>query len=207
MSERSIISRAGEPLLVVATPEEAEHLPKNYPLLVTGIGKLNAAVSLAEELYQARAEGIVPSVIINIGTAGSLGAPAGIHRIREVRVHDFSVTSVGEEAGDNSYPVITLPDVSGTGMRLATGDCFIESAEDAARIAEVADLVDMEGYAVAMAAQRAGVPVELIKIVSDSADDNAGTTWHEVVEECSRLLGQWLLQNESTPSRPQEFRE
>ncbi len=192
MPEHSLISRSGEPLVVVATPEEAEHLPQTYPLLITGIGKLNAAVTLAEELFRAQAQGIVPGMIINIGTAGSLGAPGGIHRIKEVRIHDFSVTSVGEAAGDNSYPIITIPGVPETGMRLATGDCFIESAEDAARIAQNADLVDMEGYAVAMVAQRAGIPVELIKIVSDSADDNAAATWHEVVEQCSHLLGKWL---------------
>ena len=41
------------------------------------------------------------------------------------------------------------------------------------RLAERADLVDMEGYAVAFACRRLGVPVRLVKHVSDRADDSA----------------------------------
>ena len=55
-----------------------------------------------------------------------------------------------------------------------------------------ADLVDMEGYAIAWVARRFGVPVELIKLVSDPADESAGTLWVDGVAECSRVLGRHL---------------
>src|SRR3712207_8189119 len=40
-------------------------------------------------------------------------------------------------------------------------------------LAQRAHLVDMEGYAVAYAASELGVPVRLVKHVSDNADDSA----------------------------------
>jgi len=53
----------------------------------------------------------------------------------------------------------------------------------------------MEGYAVVVAAKRAGVPVRLIKIVSDEANAAAVRTWKETVEDNSRLLGDWIRTN------------
>ncbi len=57
--------------------------------------------------------------------------------------------------------------------------------------AERADLVDMEGYAVAYACRRLGVPVRLVKHVSDSADESA-LDWPSLVDASARALGAWL---------------
>nr|WP_244465501.1 hypothetical protein [Corynebacterium xerosis] len=43
-------------------------------------------------------------------------------------------------------------------------------------------------------ARRYGVPVELIKLVSDPADESAGKLWAAGVAECSRVLGEHLGQ-------------
>ena len=56
---------------------------------------------------------------------------------------------------------------------LATGDVFVTDPLVRARLAEVASLVDMEGYAVAYACRQFGVPVRLVKHVSDDADEGA----------------------------------
>src|SRR5699024_7405875 len=64
------------PLLVVATREEAEHLGVDVPVLLTGIGRINATGALAETL----ARGPLPTSILNVGTAGALrdkGADGG----------------------------------------------------------------------------------------------------------------------------------
>ncbi len=198
------------PLLVVATREEAEHLGVDVPVLLTGIGRINATAALAETL----ARGPLPATVLNVGTAGSLDdGPAsrihGVHRISRVILHDFSHSAVRRLAGADAYPPIDL-EVRGDGgdggtsssnggsgngaggAVLATGDLFVEDSATRARLAETADLVDMEGYAVAWVARRFGVPVELIKLVSDPADESAGTLWAAGVAECSRVLGEHL---------------
>ncbi|MFI5993954.1 hypothetical protein ACIBAC_19215 [Streptomyces sp. NPDC051362] len=77
------------------------------------------------------------------------------------------------------------------GPTLATGDMFVSDMDSQNRLASQAQLVDMEGYAVAAAAVRAGTPVRMVKFVSDSADENAKKIWQETVDECAKALGVW----------------
>ena len=53
----------------------------------------------------------------------------------------------------------------------------------------------MEGYAVARAALHAGVPVTLVKQVSDNADSGAGRSWRDTVDDCAERLGAWVREN------------
>ena len=56
------------PLLVCALPAEAAHLHAgDLPVLITGLGKVEAAVSVTRALSTAR-----PAFIVNLGTAGAL---------------------------------------------------------------------------------------------------------------------------------------
>ena len=82
-----------------------------------------------------------------------------------------------------------------SGPRLATGDVFVSDEQTRARLAALADLVDMEGYAVARAAIAAGVPVTLVKQVSDNAGDGAGRSWRQSVDDCAEVLGEWARAN------------
>lgn len=175
------------PLLVVATRQEAEHLSADLPILLTGIGRINAVAALTEALSGA----VMPMSVLNIGTAGSLRSAGGVHLVGTVLLHDFSHSAVADLTGGVAYPPIPLAD---GGPVLATGDLFVEDSAVRARLAETADLVDMEGYAVAWVARRHGVPVELIKLVSDPADEDAGRLWIEGVAECSRVLDAHLAE-------------
>lgn len=174
------------PLLVVATRQEAEHLSADLPILLTGIGRINTVAALTEVLADVK-----PTSVINIGTAGSLGSASGVHRVGSVLLHDFSHSAVADLTGGVAYPPITLAD---DGPVLATGDLFVEDSATRVRLAEIADLVDMEGYAVAWVARRHGVPVELIKLVSDPAGEDAGRLWIDGVAECSRILDAHLAE-------------
>ena len=193
------------PLLVVATREEAEHLGADVPVLLTGIGRINATAALTEAL----ARGPLPATVLNVGTAGSLDdGPAsslhGVHRISRVLLHDFSHSAVRKLAGADAYPPIDLEvpgegEGGGTassngaaGTVLATGDLFVEDSATRARLAEAADLVDMEGYAIAAAGAALGVPTRLVKHVSDPADEGSGDTWVESVDACARVLAEWV---------------
>ena len=66
--------------------------------------------------------------------------------------------------------------------RLASGDHFVSSTAERNRIVKLAELVDMEGFAVAWVGERLGIPVTLLKQVSDQADEAAAAKWAGAVE-------------------------
>ncbi|QNQ89483.1 nucleoside phosphorylase [Corynebacterium poyangense] len=176
------------PLCVVATEVEASHLDPELPTLITGIGRLNAATALTDYLAHHSA----PSHIINVGTAGALSkaaTPGIVHPIGTVYLHDFSHEAIEAICGDSPYPPLHL---NSTGLRLATGDQFIDTASARQALAKHAELVDMEGYAIAWVAQRYSIPVHLLKIVSDDANSDSRRLWHDAARQCSRLLGEWV---------------
>jgi adenosylhomocysteine nucleosidase len=78
---------------------------------------------------------------------------------------------------------------------LTTGDAFISDSATRERLAQQADLVDMEAYAIAHASAVAGVPVTIVKQVSDQAGATAGKSWSESVDECAEQLGAWVRAN------------
>ncbi|MGV9776652.1 nucleosidase [Streptosporangium sp. NPDC003464] len=177
---------ADRPLLVLAVREEAQFLDLGLPVLLTGMGKVNAAVALATVL----ARGPHPSHIVNLGTAGALRPGwTGTHVIGTVIQHDLDTDLLRTLTGETYGAALTLN--ADGGPVLATGDAFI--AEEAARerLAARADLVDMEGYALAAAAARAGVPIRVVKHVSDDAGDGAARSWRESVSDCARALADW----------------
>jgi len=179
--------RADLPLLVVALEEEATHLHTHgLPILVTGAGKVNAAVSTALILG-----GHSPSQIVNLGTAGALvDGMDGIHVIGTVTQHDLNNEALFELTGLHFGPAINL---ERTGPVLTTGDQFVSDEHTRHKLAQQAQLVDMEGYAIANAALAAEIPVMLVKHVSDSANDSASRSWRETVNYCAEQLGAWVM--------------
>jgi adenosylhomocysteine nucleosidase len=177
---------ARTPLIVVALKEEAAHLDSRYPVLVTGVGKVAAAVAVTR--FLAREE--PPSEIINIGTAGALRAGlSGTQEIKMVIQHDFDSPAIEALTGQAFGAPITL---RADGPVLATGDVFVSDPILRENLARHADLVDMEGYAVAAAAVAFDVPVRIVKHVSDRADSGAFKSWQATVDECARALATFL---------------
>lgn len=177
--------RPGGTLLVVAVEEEAQHFPPSWPVLVTGAGKVNAATATTAACLR-----WLPGLLVNAGTAGALtGGHTGTHEIGEVRQHDLDDTMLHRLTGRHFGPPLRLRD---DGPVLVTGDVFVADPVIRDRLAASgADLVDMEGYAVARAARAAGVPVRLVKHVSDGADEAAVLHWPDLVAACSRELAAW----------------
>jgi adenosylhomocysteine nucleosidase len=174
-------------LVVSATPQEAAYVPAGARVLITGIGKVPAASAVARAL--AADAGI--SQVVNIGSAGALHDHLeGLHEISRVLNHDLSA-GVLRQLGVDPHEWLDLP---ASGLRLATGDLFVTDPVVRSGLAELSDLVDMEGYAVAWAAQQAGVPVRLVKHVSDRADE-ASMDWPQLVDVSARALGAWLAEN------------
>ena len=180
---------AGKPLIVVAVKDEAQFLDTSLPVLLTGMGKVNAAASLASVLSR----GPLPSRVINLGTAGALRPGlSGLHLIGTVIQHDLDTSLLRELTGDTFGAPI---EIAADGPVLATGDVFVSDDAVRERLGGIAHLADMEGYAVAAAAAAVGVPVELVKHVSDEANEHSFRSWQESVASSARILTDWAARN------------
>jgi adenosylhomocysteine nucleosidase len=180
------------PLFVAALREELAALPADADVLELGVGKVQAAVTLATYLASSPVE-----LVVNVGTAGGLqGQRVGdVVEIATVHQHDFDHQGVGAFVGRPvpGGPLRLTGPVGATG-RLATGDRVIATAEERAALARHADVVDMEGYAVAATAMAFGRQVWLAKAVSDGADADAMGSWRQAIDVCAHQLAAWAQQ-------------
>ena len=177
-------------LVVAATTAEAAYAPPGLPVLITGIGKVAAASAVARALATRPRIGLV----VNIGSCGALrDAMAGVYEVTRVLNHDLSADALRALHYDpQEWLEVGIRDNGPiTDVALATGDLFVTDPAVRETLAARADLVDMEGYAVAWACREAGVPVRLVKHVSDNADEGA-LDWVALVDRSARALGDWL---------------
>lgn len=185
-------------LLVVAAIEaEAAHVPEDLEVLITGVGKTLAAVAVTRAIcdHPRRQE----LVVVNIGTAGALRPDVdGLHEIGTVLNHDLSAEPI-RRLGLDPRERLELPGEHA--VTLASGDLFVSDPSVRDRLAEQADLVDMEGYAIALACTELGVPVHLVKRVSDDADETAHD-WSAAIDGCAQDLGRWLTEFVGKSPRP-----
>ncbi|GAA4672597.1 nucleosidase [Gordonia humi] len=175
-------------LIVSATRAEAAHVRPDADLVVTGIGKVKAAMAVTRALERGGY-----TRVVNIGTAGALhDRHAGLFVPSVVIEHDISaaaLAAIGYEAIDRW----DLP--GGDGTVLATGDTFVTDPVHRAALARRADLVDMEAAAIAQVCAAYSLPLTLVKVVSDQADDSA-MDWPRVVDAAARELAEWLAAEE-----------
>ena len=173
-------------LLVAALDAELVAFPAELPgfdRLVTGPGKLQATYALTRALDAAAYDEIVV-----VGTAGAIDPllDADLYEIEAAIQHD--VTDIDGIVGQH----VSLPprvEVGREGVTIATGDHFVDDAEAVSVIRPLgAGLVDMETYAYVWVADRFGVPIRVLKAVSDRAQDDAITDWRAAVTACSHQL-------------------
>lgn len=180
------------PLIVAATRAEVAHVPAGLEVLITGIGKTAAATALARHL--AVRSDLADLEVVNLGTAGGLhdglSAEHGLYEIGTVLNHDINADAIRALGYDPRERLVVGPGET----VLATGDVFVTDPAVRARLAEQAQLVDMEGYAVAYVAQELGVAVRLVKHVSDNADEGA-REWASLVDRSAQILGEWAASN------------
>jgi adenosylhomocysteine nucleosidase len=170
-------------LVVVATEAEAAHVPVGLRTVVTGVGKAAAAVATTRAVLEER-----PTQVVNVGSAGALrDGLTGVFEIGTVVNHDMNGDAV-RALGLDPRDVLRVGPAETV---LASGDVFVTDPEVRSRLSRRAHLVDMEGYAVAYAAAELGVPVTLVKHVSDNADESA-LAWADVVSVSARAVGEWL---------------
>lgn len=173
-------------LLVAALESELTAFPADlagFDRLVTGPGKLMATHALTRALERAEYD-----EVLVVGTAGGLDPELrpGVHEINVAIQHDAIDTEgvVGRHVANPERMVLSEGDVI-----IATGDSFVDDVDAVAGIRSLGGrLVDMEAYAYAWVAAQYGVPIRIWKAISDTAQDDANTTWEATVASCSAQL-------------------
>jgi len=169
------------PLVVIALELEGQGLFERAEIgvLYTGLGKVNAAISLARKLATLRAQGALPPLVVNFGTAGSRSfATRSVVACRQFVQRDMDVTGLGFALGETPFEALpatlSFPPVF-AGLRegvCGTGDRFETGAAGLA-----CDVIDMEAYALAKVCLAENVPFACAKYISDGADATAADDW------------------------------
>ncbi len=143
-------------------------------LVVSGIGKVNAAVATAACCTLFR-----PHRLLNLGAAGATGPS---HPMGEI-CHITKVIEYDRPHFRGHGPHVHKPEVL-PGFReatLATQDRAVLEAGHRREVSAAAELVDMEGSAVVQTGHRLGIGCVLFKFVSDTPELPSG---HGDIVEC-----------------------
>ena len=179
-------------------------------LVQSGIGKVMSAMSVA-----VLADHFQVEAIINTGSAGALaeGIAVGDVVIADKLVyHDVDVTAFGYAYGqmagqplyfesDKNFITRIQTNLSQLDQTwhlglIATGDSFIAGEDKIASIkSHFPDVlaVEMEGAAIAQAAQALDLPFLVIRAMSDNANHEASISFDEFIIEAGRRSAQVLL--------------
>ncbi len=170
-----------DPLIVMALELEGgdPFTRAQLPVLYTGVGKINAAYSLALALAEYRLSGRQLPLVVNFGTAGSPSFETGqLVSCSAFVQRDMDASALGFEAGSTPYDsapaVLAFPPMV-TGLAdgvCGTGDSFATS-HSAAHF----NVVDMEAYALAKVCWLQGARFESIKFITDGANGAAPDSW------------------------------
>ena len=155
----------------------------DYPIVFTGVGKVNAALAAAEAIAH-----YTPEIAINFGTAGAVASGlTGLIECGGAVQRDMDLRPLGLPLG------VTFGDPPphelrwGEGPVVGTGDSFAAATPELA-----CDLVDMEAFALAKACLRAGLTFRCVKYVSDAADGDAAMDWRENKARGAALFNDWI---------------
>jgi adenosylhomocysteine nucleosidase len=177
-------------LIVMALPQESRGLLEcaGADVLYTGVGKVNAALTLARKLAELRCAGAAQPLVVNMGTAGSRSVAAHtLVACNRFDQRDMDVSGLGFPPGvtpfDDSAPVIEFPPLFAQLPQLAcsTADSF------ATHLHKVSgDVVDMEAFALARVCIAEQAPFGCAKYVTDGADADSAAHWEAALDNAAR---------------------
>lgn len=173
---------------------------KNIVLVMSGIGKVNAAACTQMLISEFKVDGI-----INTGVAGSINNELNIGDIvisKDVIQYDMDTTVFGDPLGQiprmnkiefeadyymtDVFKRISESHVSNQKIRLGrilTGDAFVSNQERKVFLRNhfAGDCVEMESAAIGHVAYLNKVPFVIIRAISDKADGTADMNFSEFV--------------------------
>lgn len=178
------------PLFVFALPEEAGNEFKDDNVLITGVGKVNAAYALTKKLH----EGDKPGILVNLGSAGS-----AVYKRDEVVCctrfiqRDMDATPLGFEL--YKTPFSAIPPVIEHGFKIKgceTAICGSGDKFEGNHSTDKYNVVDMEAYSLAFIAKERRIPFLCLKYITDGANGSAGTDWQSTLHQVAVALKQKL---------------
>src|SRR3990167_4679083 len=182
-------------LIVAALREESKGRFEalRQPMLYTGVGKINATMSLMGYLSTLDLKKR-PKAIINLGTAGSFIFPFGqIYQVKIFFQSDMLCEPLAKKYCTPFDPRGGYIDMKYFTERYQAVDCG--SGDHFVRSASEFSLFDMEGYALAKVCERFVIPFISLKCISDSG---LTADWNANLEVCSEKLakaGKGLIQD------------
>ncbi|OAM36428.1 5'-methylthioadenosine/S-adenosylhomocysteine nucleosidase [Eikenella halliae] len=188
-----------------------EYAGKNVVLALSGIGKVNAALSTALVLQHR------PDFVINTGSAGGLGSGLKVGDVvigTQTAHHDVDVTAFGYAIGHvprmparfESDPALCAAAEKAAAAfehaavhrgLIVSGDQFVHSSESVAEVRRHfpdAQAVEMEAAAIAQSCHRFGVPFVVVRAISDLADEEADTSFETFLKTASVHSAKMVLQ-------------
>jgi adenosylhomocysteine nucleosidase len=135
----------------------------NVLLIISGIGKANAAMATA-----ICCQGYTPSCICNLGAVGAAGIG---HSLGEI-FHIHEIIEYDRPELKSGKPRIYQPDTLDgfPTAKLATSDRAILAPDERKKISQNADLIDMEGASVVQACRKFRTKCFMFKFVSDTPE-------------------------------------
>ena len=179
-------------------------------LVESGIGKVMSAMSVA-----ILADHFEVDAVINTGSAGALAEGISVGDVviaEKLAYHDVDVTAFGYEYGqmaqqplyfesDKKFVTLIQESLSKLDQNwhlglIATGDSFVAGDDKIAVIKEHFPqvlAVEMEGAAIAQAANALKLPFLVVRAMSDNANHEASISFDEFIVEAGRRSAQALL--------------
>lgn len=185
-------------LCVMAAPAEyGAHLQARIRPLMTGIGPVEAAVSLTAALARLEAADDLPDLMVSLGSCGSRTLEhAAVYQAASVGYRDMDASVLGFPKGIT--PLLDMPAVLDLpcpipGVPTATLSTGASVVSGAAYDAIDAELVDMETFALLRSAQTFGIPLIALRGVSDGRAEltklqDWTSTLHHVDENLAAAL-------------------
>ena len=158
--------------VMAAEAEYGPHLRARINPLITGVGPVEAAVSVTRALARAEQNDALPQLVVSLGSAGSRRLEqCGLYQASSVGYRDMDASPLGFARGQTPFldlpPVLPLTTVPGlptatlsTGANIVSGPAY--DGIDA-------EMVDMETYAILRACQAFGIPLLALRGISDGA--------------------------------------
>ena len=172
MSDRLVTIGNRSVLFVMAAEAEyGPHLQALFRPVMTGVGPVEAGVSLARVLTAFDYDGRRPDLVVSLGSAGSATLEqTEVYQVSSVSYRDMDASPLGFEKGATPFldlPVVidmpvVIPDLPQA--RLSTG-ANIVSGERYRTID--ADMVDMETFALLRACMAFDIPLIGLRGISD----------------------------------------
>ena len=159
--------------VMAADAEYGPHLQALFTPLMTGVGPVEAAVSVTRVLAELLLDGRKPDLVVCLGSAGSAGLEqAEVYQVTSVSYRDMDASACGYPKGMTPFldlpATVPLP-IRIPGVKQASLSTGANVVSGAAYQAIEADMVEMETFAVLRACMRFDIPLVGLRGVSDGA--------------------------------------